>query len=121
MVVQIYHPRTWEAEAGGLDYKFKTSLGYIVRLCLTKQNKTKQDYGGWGIREHHKEGHHFENVLEKIWNLFCEFFTLGTITEIIRESHWLVIGEGLEQPKFFVSQHTACLGASVVWGYMCRN
>jgi hypothetical protein len=39
VVVQIYNPSTWEAEAGEefearLDYtvKFKASLGYIVRL-----------------------------------------------------------------------------------------
>jgi hypothetical protein len=46
-----------------MNCKFKTSFEYIVRLCLTKQNKIMV---AEEFREHHKEGHSFENVLEDI-------------------------------------------------------
>jgi hypothetical protein len=38
MVVQACNPSSQRQENG----EFKVSLGYVVKLCLKKQNKTKQ-------------------------------------------------------------------------------
>jgi hypothetical protein len=35
-----------ESEAEESDHQFEISLGYIVRCCLKKQNKTKRKEGG---------------------------------------------------------------------------
>lgn len=33
LLIQVYDPNSWEAEAGG-GHKYEASLGYRVRLCL---------------------------------------------------------------------------------------
>jgi hypothetical protein len=37
-----YTPSTQEAEAGGINYKIKTSLGYTVRLSQNPNNNNKK-------------------------------------------------------------------------------
>ena len=47
MMARPFFPSAWEAEAGvsGLQSKFQDSQGYMEKLCLEKQSKTKPKRG----------------------------------------------------------------------------